>query len=151
MDTNYKQPIESFNTFNKNQTTLWEHSPGKQCGPGPQPTRQQQGQLIWTEASSYGKYRKTLTINIVGWLFCRLVWNRPRSCGKVPPHRHKSKTIKKIILWASPSISSSARGPTHLENIKSKDKQLIVWAGSSRNSSGTGPAHLLDFFLYTWI
>ena len=40
MDTNYKQPIENFNTYNKNQTTLGEHAHGKQCGPPPQPGRQ---------------------------------------------------------------------------------------------------------------
>ena len=47
MDTNYKQPIEGFNTYNKNQTTQGEHSQLKQCGPAPQPGRPQHGQLIW--------------------------------------------------------------------------------------------------------
>ena len=37
MDTNYKQPAESFNTYNKNQTTLGEHEHGKQCEPAPLP------------------------------------------------------------------------------------------------------------------
>ena len=40
MDTNYKQPIENFNTQNKNQTTLGEHAHRKQCGPPPQQGRQ---------------------------------------------------------------------------------------------------------------
>ena len=56
---------------------------------------------------------KIITINIAGWIFTRLVWNRPT--------HHK---------WAS------------LSGIyKTKDKQLMLWAGSSSNSSGTGPAH----------
>ena len=62
MDTNYKQPIESFNTYNKNRTTQREHAHGKQCGPAPQPGRPQQGQLIWKAASSYGKYRKNIIV-----------------------------------------------------------------------------------------
>ena len=49
---NYKQPIESFNTYNKNETALGEHAHGKQCQPAPQPGHPQWGQLIWKGASS---------------------------------------------------------------------------------------------------
>ena len=38
MNTIYKQPMENFNTYNKNLTTL-EHARGKQCVPAPQPGR----------------------------------------------------------------------------------------------------------------
>ena len=74
MDTNYKQPIESFNTHNKNQTTLLKCAPAKQCGAAPQPGRPQQ-----VNSSRKGPARieiaaKVLTINIVGWLFSRLAW-----------------------------------------------------------------------------
>ena len=41
MDTNCKQSIESFNPYNKNETTLGEHAHGKQCGAAPQPGRPQ--------------------------------------------------------------------------------------------------------------
>ena len=60
MDMNYKHLMESFKAYNKKQTTLGEHAHGKQCGLAPQPGRPQQGQLIWTGAGSYGKYRKNI-------------------------------------------------------------------------------------------
>ena len=60
MDTNYNKPIESFNTYNKNQTTLGEHALLKQLGPAPQQGRPQKDQVIWKGASSYGKYRNNI-------------------------------------------------------------------------------------------
>ena len=65
------------------------------------------------QESAHMEYtEKILIINIVGWIFSGLVWNRPSSSGKVPAHRHKTETEK---MWASPSTSSSATGPSHLE------------------------------------
>ena len=55
MDTNYKQPTESFITYNTSQTTRGGRAHGKQCGPAPQPGRSQQGQLIWKATSTHGK------------------------------------------------------------------------------------------------
>ena len=45
------------------------------------------GQLIWKI------HKERLEINIVGWLFPLLVWNRPSSstCEKAPAHLEKSK------------------------------------------------------------
>ena len=37
-------------------------------------TSPQQRKLNWKGASSSGKYKKKLTINIVDWLFSQLVW-----------------------------------------------------------------------------
>ena len=82
------------------------------------PTHLERGQLI-------GKIQKErLTINIVGWHFSQLVWNRPssRTCGKAPAHLENSKredllnSIEEInfiiyyskVLWVSPPTSSSA-------------------------------------------
>ena len=49
----------------------------------PQPARRQLGQLIWKGPTHLESASKTqtekLTINIVGWHFSQLVWNRPSS------------------------------------------------------------------------
>ena len=70
------------------------HELGKYCGPASStsssvtgPTHLERGQLI-------GKIQKERsTMNIVGWHFSQLVWNRPSSstCGKAPAHLEKSK------------------------------------------------------------
>ena len=60
MDTNYKQPLKSFNTYNKNSTTLGELAHRNLCRRAPQPGRPQQGQLIWKGASSFLKFRKNI-------------------------------------------------------------------------------------------
>ena len=51
------------------------------------PARWQQGQLIWKIL------KERLTINIVGWHFSQLVWNRPSpsTCVKAPAHLEKTK------------------------------------------------------------
>ena len=50
-------------------------------------TRLERGQLKWKIQ------KERLTINLVGWHFSQLVWNRPSSltCGKAPAHPEKSK------------------------------------------------------------
>ena len=79
-------------SINSNYTRRHEHE--KYCGPASStsssatgPTPLERGQLIWKIQI------ERLTINIVGWHFSQLVWNRPSSstCGKAPAHPEKSK------------------------------------------------------------
>ena len=73
MYTNYKLPIQSFNTYNTNQTTLGEHAHGKQCWPAPRLGRPQEGRLIWKGPAHMENIEKILRINIIGWHLSRLV------------------------------------------------------------------------------
>ena len=80
--------------YSINQITQGDMNMENIVGKPPQPARRQQGQLTWTGAPLIGKIQKErLTINIVGWNFSQLVWNRPSSstCGKAPAHLEKSK------------------------------------------------------------
>ena len=90
MDMHYKQLIEfQYLQYKSNYTRrTWTL---KICGSAPQPTRQQQGQLIWEWVNSFGKYKKYININIVGWVFSQFVWNRNSSSGEAPFHLEKSK------------------------------------------------------------
>ena len=66
--------------------TVLAGSPTRSSATGP--THLERGQLI------FKMQKKTLTINIVGWLFSRLVWNRPSTSGNMLAHWHKTKTPK---------------------------------------------------------
>ena len=68
------------------ETTLGEHPHGDRVGRLP-------NDVVHNRAHSSGKgpahmenTENILTINIVGWLISRLVWNRPSWSEKVPAH-----------------------------------------------------------------
>ena len=78
--------------FKSNYTMRHEH--GKHGGPTSStsssatgPAHLERGQVIWKIQ------KERLTINIVGWHFSQLVWNRPSAstCGKAPAQRENSK------------------------------------------------------------
>ena len=77
-----QQPIESFNINNKNQTALWEHAHGKQCGPAPQPGHPQQGQLIWKGCQVIWKIHKTNRKKTHLERVQLIIWKSASSSGK---------------------------------------------------------------------
>ena len=69
-------------------------------------------QVIRNTANSSGKgtahmenTEKILTINIVGWLFSRLVWKS----GKVPAHWHKNNNNNKKNIYHDFLLSPSTK------------------------------------------
>ena len=83
--------IENFSIYNINHITPGEHDMKNIMG---QPLNQLVCNMAYSSgkgASSCGKYKKRLTINIVSWIFSQLVFDRPSSSGKAPAHIGKEQ------------------------------------------------------------
>ena len=147
MDIHYKSLIyfqylqcnSNYLQYKSNYTT--RHECGKYYTPvsstsssATRPTHLERGQLIW-------KIQKDiLTINIVGWHFSQLVWNRPSSSTrlKAPAHLEESKgedwlNSREHINFIITSLLLESIAGQPLNHGSSS---------TTTNSSGEGPIHL---------